>query len=68
MLSDLHLGYHNRREELHRWVDMINGEHADAILIAGDIIDMSIRPLKEERMYEEFRRLNAPVYASYGQP
>jgi len=66
MLSDLHLGYHNRREELHRWVDMINGEHADAILIAGDIIDMSIRPLKEERMYEEFRRLNAPVYACLG--
>ncbi len=66
MMSDLHLGYHNRREELHRWVDMINAEHADAILIAGDIIDMSIRPLKEERMFEEFQRLNAPVYACLG--
>ena len=66
MMSDLHLGYHNRREELHRWVDMINEEHADAILIAGDIIDMSIRPLKEERMFEEFQRLNAPVYACLG--
>lgn len=66
MMSDLHLGYHNRREELHRWVDMINEEHADAILIAGDIIDMSMRPLKEEKMYEEFQRLNAPVYACLG--
>ncbi len=66
MMSDLHLGYHNRREELHRWVDMINEEHADAILIAGDIIDMSMRPLKEERMFEEFQRLNAPVYACLG--
>lgn len=66
MASDLHLGYHNRREELHRWVDLTNEEHADVILIAGDIIDMSIRPLKEEKMYEEFRRLNAPVYACLG--
>lgn len=66
MISDLHLGYHNRREELRRWVDMMNEEHADAILIAGDIIDMSIRPLKEEKMYEEFKRLNAPVYACLG--
>ena len=66
MMSDLHLGYHNRKEELRRWVDMMNEEHADAILIAGDIIDMSIRPLKEEKMYEEFKRLNAPVYACLG--
>ena len=66
MMSDLHLGYHNRREELHRWVDIINAEHPDAILIAGDIIDMSMRPLTGEKMYEEFRRLNAPVFACLG--
>ena len=45
---------------------MINDEHADVILIAGDIIDMSMRPLKEERMFEEFHRFNAPVYACIG--
>jgi len=66
MMSDLHLGYHNRREELHRWIDMINAEQPDLILIAGDIIDGSMRPLKEERMYEEFRRLKAPIYACIG--
>ncbi len=66
MMSDLHLGYHNRREELHRWVDMINAEHPDVIMIAGDIIDGSIRPLKEEKMDEEFRRLKAPIYACLG--
>lgn len=66
MMSDMHLGYHNRREELHRWVDMINKEQPDLILIAGDIIDGSIRPLKEEKMHEEFRRLKAPVYACIG--
>ena len=50
MASDLHLGYHNPRKELARWVDMINAEHPDFILIAGDIIDGSMRPLLEERM------------------
>lgn len=66
MMSDLHLGYHNPRKELARWVDMVNAENADMVLIAGDIIDMSMRPLIDERMAEEFRRLNAPVYACLG--
>ena len=39
MASDLHIGYHNTRMELARWVDMINAENPDFILIAGDIID-----------------------------
>lgn len=66
MASDLHLGYHNPRKELARWVDMLNAEKADAILIAGDIIDISVRPLLEENMAQELRRLNAPVYACLG--
>ena len=66
MLSDLHIGYNNRRGELARWVDIINAEQPDVILIAGDIIDLSIRPLEEERMGDEFRRLEAPVYACPG--
>ncbi|MBR7017676.1 MAG: metallophosphoesterase [Prevotella sp.] len=66
MLSDLHVGYHNRRTELARWVDMINQEKADLILIAGDIIDNSTRPLDEQQMEKEFLRLNAPVVACLG--
>lgn len=66
MISDLHLGYHNRRSTLAKWVDMINKENADFILIAGDIIDISTYPINLERSYEEFHRLNAPVYACLG--
>lgn len=66
MLSDLHLGYHNPKAELHRWVDMINAEKPDYVLIAGDIIDISVRPLIEENMAEEFKRIQAPVYACLG--
>ena len=66
LLSDLHLGYHNRRTEFRKWVDKINNEHPDLILIGGDIIDISVRPLLEERMAEEFLRLKAPVLACLG--
>lgn len=66
MASDLHLGYHNPRTELARWVDMINAERPDLVLIAGDIVDISVRPLIEEGMAEEFRRIAAPIYACLG--
>lgn len=66
MVSDLHVGYHIDRKELSSWVDKINDEYADLILIGGDIIDGRMRPLIEENMAEEFRRFNAPVYACIG--
>lgn len=66
LMSDLHLGYHNQKAEFRRWVDMINAEHPDLILIGGDIIDISVRPLLEENVAEEFHRLKAPIYACLG--
>lgn len=66
MVSDLHLGYHNRRAALERWVEMINAEQPDLVLVAGDIIDMSMRPLLEERMAEVFHQVKAPIYACLG--
>ena len=66
LMSDLHLGYHNRRKEFARWVDIINKEQPDMVLIAGDIIDGSMRPLREERMHEEFLRIDAPIFACLG--
>ncbi|MDY6230173.1 MAG: metallophosphoesterase [Prevotella sp.] len=66
LVSDLHLGYHNRADEFRRWVDMINSEQPDAVLIAGDIIDRSVRPLREDSMATIFRQINAPIYASMG--
>ncbi|MGI6222260.1 MAG: metallophosphoesterase [Prevotella sp.] len=66
MLADLHLGYHNGELELHRWVDLINAEHPDLVLIGGDIIDNSVRPLILGGMQEEFQRVSAPIYACFG--
>ena len=66
LISDMHLGYHNKRSDLHHWIKLINKENPDAVLIAGDIIDRSIRPILEEHISEEFKNFNAPVYAVYG--
>ena len=66
MISDLHLGYHNRRADFAQWVDIINAEKPDLILIGGDIVDINVQPLLRENVAEEFHRLEAPVYACFG--
>ncbi len=66
MVSDLHLGYHNRKAEWQRWVKMINDENPDLILVAGDIIDGYVRPLLEEDVAADFHQLKAPVVACLG--
>lgn len=66
MASDLHIGYHNRKAELERWVHIINKEKPDLVLIGGDIIDLSIRPVREGNYAEAFRRIKAPVMAVLG--
>jgi len=45
MMSDLHLGSNINGDDLSRFVKMINRERADIVLIAGDIADMSLKPL-----------------------
>lgn len=66
LLSDVHLGYHIGKQEFAKWVDMINAENPDLILMAGDIVDISLYPIRKQRFEEEFHRLKAPVYACYG--
>ena len=66
MASDLHIGYHNGKAELARWVELINGENPDLVLIGGDIIDRSLRPVLEGNYAEAFRHIQAPVYTVLG--
>ncbi len=60
-LSDLHLGLLIDKKRLQGYIDKINALHPDVVFIAGDVVDNSTRPLNEEKMYEEFQRLNAPL-------
>lgn len=66
LASDLHLGYSNRKAELSRWIDLINAEQPDLVLFAGDIIDISLRPLLEGDYASEFARIQAPIYTVLG--
>lgn len=67
-VSDVHLGYGTSRKALARYVDMINEQQPDVVLIVGDLIDNSIRPVEEAHMEEELKRISAPkgVYMAVG--
>jgi predicted MPP superfamily phosphohydrolase len=67
-ISDLHLGAGIGKERLKSYIRLINAQNPDMVLIAGDLVDNTIRPLEEERMYEEFRQIKAPmgIYACTG--
>ena len=59
-VSDVHLGEGTGRKALARYVDLINAQHPDVIVIAGDLIDNSVGPLYRDRMADELARLSAP--------
>lgn len=67
-VSDLHLGYTIGKKELGKWVELINKEKPDIVLIAGDLVDNSYRPLKDRNFAETLRNIKAPmgVYACMG--
>lgn len=65
-ISDLHLGYGIGRGELNEWIKLINKEKPDIVLIAGDIIDNSVRPLNERNIASYFKEIEAPVYMCLG--
>ena len=67
-ISDLHLGYAIGSGELRRWVQQINSEHLDMVLIAGDLIDISLQPVIHDSLDQYLREIKAPlgVYACLG--
>ncbi|GHT04434.1 metallophosphatase [Bacteroidia bacterium] len=60
-VSDFHLGVQIDKKQLHKYVQLINAQQPDVILIAGDLIDNNILPLNLEKMEEEINRLQAPL-------
>lgn len=62
--SDIHLGHSTGKAQLNKYVELINGENPDLILLAGDIIDNDIRPIVNDKMDEELSRLNS-TYGTY---
>lgn len=60
-ISDIHLGYGTDKKQLKQYVEMINAQKPDLILIGGDLIDNSVVPLYAEKMMEELAELKAPL-------
>lgn len=67
-ISDVHLGRGTTRNDLGRYVDMINAQKPDMVVIAGDLIDNSIKPVESADMCREFERIEARygIYMSAG--
>ena len=59
-VSDVHLGEGSGCKALARYVDLINAQHPDVIVIAGDLVDNSVGPLYRDHMADELARLSAP--------
>jgi len=66
--SDIHLGSSIGKKRLRKYVDLINSQKPDIILLTGDITDRSIGSVMEQNMKDELQALKAPlgVYAISG--
>ena len=66
--SDIHLGVTIDKGYLKKYVKMINDQHPDIVLLAGDVSDRSMIPVSRQHMDEELRQIKATkgVYAITG--
>lgn len=60
-ISDVHLGYGTGIKSLERYVALINAQHPDLVLIVGDLIDNSIKPLLNKPFDSLLSTINAPL-------
>ena len=64
-ISDVHLGVAINKKRLEQYIRLINDQHPDLVIIAGDLIDNNVLPLEKEQMWEPFKNLQAPLGAYY---
>jgi predicted MPP superfamily phosphohydrolase len=58
-VSDIHLGVTIDKKRFQKYVKMINDQHPDIVLLAGDVSDRSMKPVIDQNMIEEFRNIKA---------
>ena len=66
--SDLHLGVSIDKKRLQKYVELINGQRPDIVLLAGDVFDNVLAPAVKQKMNDDLRKIQAPfgVYAIPG--
>ncbi|MDR2511566.1 MAG: metallophosphoesterase [Bacteroidales bacterium] len=67
-VSDMHLGYVITKNDAQKFTNLINAQKPDIVIFGGDLIDRSLLPVFEEKMYEELVQINASdgVFGVYG--
>ena len=60
-ISDVHLGYGTGRSHVRRYVKMINEQEPDIVLIVGDLIDNSTKPVKAKGLHKELDSIKATL-------
>ncbi len=67
-ISDLHLGYTIGATELEEWVQTINAEKPDIVIMGGDLIDNNAKLVGHMELDKVLRKIDAPmgVYACLG--
>lgn len=66
-LTDIHLGNLVRKKRFARWVEVINRQNADVILIAGDTFDRDMQTVENQDLVSELRKLSA-TYGVFAVP
>lgn len=66
--SDIHLGVTIDKKRLQQYIQLINAQHPDIVLLAGDVSDRSMIPVVNQHMDEELRQIRSKlgVYAING--
>lgn len=60
-VSDLHLGVSIDKKKLKEFVNLINAQKPDIVLMAGDISDRMTQPLIDQHMEEELSQIKASM-------
>lgn len=68
VVSDLHMGSIIGKSTVKRFVEQINAQKPDVVLMVGDMFNADFRSVEVRKLNEELRQLNAPlgVYAVLG--
>ena len=68
LVSDIHLGYINGNSSFIKMKNIINSLNPDIVLIAGDLIDMDLKPVLEKNMLEELSNIKTKygIYFALG--
>lgn len=59
LISDIHLGYINGNSSMENLVKKVNSLNPDLVLVAGDTVDMHLKPVLEKNMLENFKNIKS---------